>query len=189
MTEPNYHNFLLAFLHKGGIFKVLKPASQDWLDFSVRKEITCMSLSLEEQKAQADRFCEEVLNNHNFSIIEEFFAPEVVMHGLPQPLQGPDGYRQFLENALISFPDIHYTFEDIVVMGDKLAVRWSATATHLGTFLGIPPTGKPVKVDGMVMDKLNAEGKAVEHWQISDGLDILAQIGAFQAPAPIPATA
>ena len=109
------------------------------------------------------------------------------MHGLPQPLQGPDGYRQFLESILAAFPDIHFTFEDFVIMGDKLAVRWSGTGTHLGTFLGIPPTGKPVKVDGMVMDKTNAEGKAVEHWQLSDNLDLLAQIGAFQAPAPVPA--
>ena len=46
--------------------------------------------------------------------------------------------------------------------------------------------GPDVKVDGMVMDKLNAEGKTVEHWQISDTLDLLTQIGAFQAPTPMP---
>ena len=40
-----------------------------------------MTLSTQELRAINDRFFEEVINNRNFSIVEEFIAPEYIMDG------------------------------------------------------------------------------------------------------------
>lgn len=49
--------------------------------------------------------------------------------------------------------------------------------THRGTFRGIPPTGKQVRV--RLLDMVRVEdGKFVEQWGGPDLLDLLQQLGA-----------
>ena len=41
--------------------------------------------------------------------------------------------------------------------------RWSARGTHLGEWLGVPPTGHHFTMGGITIYRI-AEGKAVEGW-------------------------
>jgi len=68
----------------------------------------------------------------------------------------------------------------MVAQGDKVVVRWIAHGTHLGPFLGIPPTGKPVAVTGIDIFR-TASSKLEEAWVNSDILGLLQQIGAIPA--------
>jgi predicted ester cyclase len=148
-----------------------------------------MSVSPEQLKAQTERLIEEVLNNRNLSLIEEFIAPEYILQGSQPPVQGPDGYRRFIEGVLISFPDIHFTLEDLFITGDKIALRWSMQGTQQGVWLGLPPSGKAVTDSGINFQRVNEEGKLVEEWIRNDGLGILIQLGVFQISNPAPAPA
>lgn len=141
-------------------------------------------MSPEQLKAQAERFIEEVLNNRNLSIIEEFVAPEYILQGSQPPIQGQDGYRHFIEGFLVSFPDIHFTLDDFITTGDKVVLRWSCQATQQGPWFGLAPSGKPINDSGINIQRLNAEGKLVEEWIRNDNLGILVQVGGIQAPAP-----
>lgn len=146
-----------------------------------------MSLSSQELKAINDRFFEEVINNRNFSIMEEFIAPEYVMHGAQPPVEGPEGFRQLGERVLITFPDIHFTVDDFVTDGEKMVVRWTARGTQKGAFGQIPPTGKEVSWSGISITRVNSEGKSLEDWQIEETLSILMQLGVVPLPAETPA--
>jgi predicted ester cyclase len=148
-----------------------------------------MSLSPEQLKAQTERFIEEVLNNRNLSIIDDFVAPEYTLQGSQPLVQGPDRYRHFIESVLISFPDIHFTLEDFFTTGDKIALRWSVQATQQGEWLGLPPSGKAVTDSGINIQRVNEEGKLVEEWIRNDGLGILIQLGGFQISNPTLASA
>jgi predicted ester cyclase len=53
--------------------------------------------------------------------------------------------------------------------------------THQGTFMGIPPTGKRVKVSGIDIFRLTG-GKIVERWAEIDTPGMLQQIGAIPNP-------
>jgi predicted ester cyclase len=44
--------------------------------------------------------------------------------------------------TLAAFPDLHYYTEDLVADGDRVAQRFTLHCTHLGEFMGLPPTGK-----------------------------------------------
>ncbi len=103
-----------------------------------------MSMSPEQLKVINDRFFEEVINNRDFSIMEEFIALEYIMHGAQPPVEGPDGFRQLGERVLTTFPDIHFTIDDFITDGEKMVVRWTARGTQLGAFGPHPPSGKQV---------------------------------------------
>jgi predicted ester cyclase len=76
----------------------------------------------------------------------------------------------------IAFPDFHITVDEMIAEGDKVAARWTATLTHEGEFMGIPPTGVQATISGMVIYRF-ADGKIVEIWHIGDSLGLLQQLG------------
>ena len=78
-----------------------------------------------------------------------------------------------LRNA---FPDITYTVEELIAEGDKVVARWSAEGTHLGDFVGIPPTHKQVRFSGIEIIRV-VDGKAIEEWEELDRLGLMTQLG------------
>jgi hypothetical protein len=57
------------------------------------------------------------------------------------------------------------------------------TATHLGEFQGLPPTGKQISLSIMHIDRV-ANGKIVEHWGQGDALGLMQQMGIVFLPSP-----
>ncbi|MDQ3996086.1 MAG: ester cyclase [Gemmatimonadota bacterium] len=118
------------------------------------------------------------LNRGDVSAAPETFAPDCIVHitGSPDPLRGPDAFAQFVGGLLAAFPDVHFEVEDQVESGDTVAVRWTAEGTHTQPLGNIPPTGKRVRIDGIVFDRL-AGGKVVERWEQWDQTGMLRQLG------------
>ena len=65
----------------------------------------------------------------------------VALHGYPGGLQGLGGLRVFHEALWDAFPDARLTVEDLVVEGDRAAVRYRLQGTHRGDYLGVAATG------------------------------------------------
>jgi steroid delta-isomerase-like uncharacterized protein len=140
-------------------------------------------MSVEQNKAVVRRFYDEFLNGRNMAVADELIAPDCVfyMGGNPEPIRGPDGYRRTLAMLTTAFPDIQWTVEDMVAEDDKVAERPVGRGTHLGEFMGVPPTGKPIELRGIAILRL-ADGKIVENWGMPDMLGLLQQIGALPPP-------
>jgi steroid delta-isomerase-like uncharacterized protein len=133
----------------------------------------------EQNKAVVRRSFEEVWTNRNLAALDEIYAADVVDHNRPPGLpSGIEGAKQFFAMYLTAFPDTKMVIEDQVTEGDKVVTRWTATGTHKGELMGIPPSGNPVKVTGMQIDRLEG-GKIVESWGFFDQLGMLQQIGAI----------
>jgi steroid delta-isomerase-like uncharacterized protein len=94
------------------------------------------------------------------------------------PPMDRNGTRQFYAVAWGAFPDLHHNIEDIVAVGDKVAVRYNIIGTHKGEFQGIPPTGKEVSFSAMDFIIL-VDGKVAEEWEIADTMGLMQQIGAI----------
>jgi predicted ester cyclase len=73
--------------------------------------------------------------------------------------------------------------EDLLAAGDQVAVRWTATGTHTGTLLGIPPTGKHVTAPGISIFRV-AGDKIEEGQTVYDALGTLQQLGVIPPPEP-----
>jgi len=100
--------------------------------------------------------------------------------GMPMPLDG-DEWRQFIMMFYVGFPDMQLVVEDVVSQGDRVAVRWTFHGTHHGEFFGNPPTGMPVTMSAIEINRL-VDGKIAEHWVALDQLSMLQQVGAIPAP-------
>ncbi|MDB5078131.1 MAG: ester cyclase [Chloroflexi bacterium] len=145
-------------------------------------------MSPEELKAKNVRFVEAVLNNKELNRMEEFLAPEYVLHNNTPPIEGPEGFRQAMNGMQTSFPDIHFTVEEFIVAGDKTISRWSMTGTHLAPWWDVAPTGKAINTTGLTMSRVNPEGKVVEEW-IQWGIhSLLEQIRYVPDYSRVPAT-
>jgi predicted ester cyclase len=90
---------------------------------------------------------------------------------------GPKALIDSLNPFLTAMPDWHVSEDYVVAEGDKVASRGTITGTHLGPFLGAPPTGKKVSWTGIIIYRINDEGKIVERWQDFDALSMLTQMG------------
>lgn len=130
-------------------------------------------------EALTRRWFEEVWNQRRTETIDELLSPEAVIHGLDEngsDLRGPEEFRAFHATFVGAFPDMRVTLEDLVAAGDRVAVRFSASAAHQGGHLGIAPTHRRVLFTGMAFLRWQ-EGKLAEAWNNVDLSGIFLQVG------------
>jgi steroid delta-isomerase-like uncharacterized protein len=77
-----------------------------------------------------------------------------------------------------AFPDLYFGVEEQIAEGDKVLTRFEWTGTHRNEFLGVPATGRPVKVWGMVIDRLEG-GRIKETRILMDIFGLMMQLGAI----------
>jgi steroid delta-isomerase-like uncharacterized protein len=123
------------------------------------------------------RFVDEVITRGEIDRAGEF-AWEDVVEQVPLPGQGPglEGLKDILRQMRAGFPDLVFAIQEQISEGDKVASRFEWTGTHRGPFMGIPPTGKPVRVWGVVIDRL-VEGRIKETRIIMDTMGMMMQLG------------
>jgi steroid delta-isomerase-like uncharacterized protein len=131
---------------------------------------------------QSRRLIEESFNEGKFDLIDQLIAPDAVDHDPARParmqgLRGPEVLRRTVEMYRAAFPDVRMTVDELIVEGDKVAVRWHAEGTHQGELEGLAPTGKRVTVTGINIDHWQ-DGKIVESWAQWDNLGMARQLGA-----------
>jgi steroid delta-isomerase-like uncharacterized protein len=134
----------------------------------------------ETNKALVLHTIEEVWNRGELAAVDDVVAVDYIGHG-SSTTDGPEGYRAFYALQRSAFPDIRYEVLDQVAEGDRVLTRWVASATHTGTFQGVPPTGRRGVVSGMTLHRI-ADHKLVECWTNLDELGMLRQLGV--APTP-----
>jgi steroid delta-isomerase-like uncharacterized protein len=140
-----------------------------------------------DNSAMVSRFVDVVLNQGQLDLAGEFFWENMVEQ-VPFPGQGPGlvGLKDVLRDMRAAFPDMHWTVEEQIAENDKVVTRFEWTGTHRGEFLGVPATERPVKVWGIVIDRLEA-GKIKHTRIIMDSLGLMMQLGVFPPPKTAPA--
>jgi steroid delta-isomerase-like uncharacterized protein len=129
------------------------------------------------------RWFQEVWNEGKKETIDALLAPDGIGIGELEnglPLRGPQEFAPFVERIRGAFPDIKIVIDDIFGADDKVVVRWSATMTHRGDHLGMPATGKAVKMTGITIARI-ANNQIVEGWDNWDQLGMLKQIGVYES--------
>jgi steroid delta-isomerase-like uncharacterized protein len=132
-------------------------------------------MSIEENKALARRWNEEIWSKGNLAAVDELLATNFVFN-YPAPGLAPDreGYKQTVTMA--SFANIQSVIEDMVAEEDRVAVRWTWRGTHKSEYMGVAPAGKQVTITGISILRILG-GKIVEEWGEMDNLGMLQQLG------------
>jgi predicted ester cyclase len=119
----------------------------------------------------------------DLDVAPEIVTDDFVGHWPDREVSGPDGLVEVIDQTLGAFSDIR-TAIDVgpIVDGDLLAARWTFTARYRG---GIPgataPDGTEVSFHGADVIRVSADGgRIAEYWVSSDGLSLMAQLGALE---------
>ena len=136
-------------------------------------------------KAKIQRVIEEAWNNGDLAMLDELYDPGFVRHWPPfDDYTGLDAHKKRIEMIRTAYPDHKTIVLDILVDGDRAAVRFNWVGTHTGTGLSIPPTGKRVSVDGCDVYRF-ANGKIAEEWVHEGYLSLFQQLGYGITPPKI----
>jgi steroid delta-isomerase-like uncharacterized protein len=132
-------------------------------------------------KTMAQRWFGEVVSEGKLEVVDELCSADYVEHDpFPGTSADIDGLKESITIIRSAFPDIEATADEIILEGDRLAVRSTMRGTHEGDFMGIPASGKKIEVANY--DFVRFEGdKAVEHWGVIDSAALMEQIGAVPA--------
>ena len=94
--------------------------------------------------------------------------------------QGREAAEKALRAIFTAFLDLTLTVDHLLIDGDDVASVITLEGTHIGDFLGIPPTGKRFKIPAVFFYQL-ANGKIVRERRIYDFTGLLVQIGVLKA--------
>lgn len=139
-------------------------------------------MSTEQNKTIVRRYIEEFWNQANNDTADELLADGYIIHDASSIWSQGDvnGAKQSVNAMRTAFPDLLYTIEDEIAEGDTVVVRWTATGTHLGELMGIPPTGRRGSVTGINIVRLS-NGRIHEQWLNWDALGLMQQLGLIPA--------
>ena len=127
------------------------------------------------------QFIDEIWNRGNFAHLDRFLNLKYTIHsdpGDPWEFQTIDlaTFKERVNSSRAVFPDLHFTVNEAVAEGDKVAISWQFQGTHKGSMPSILATGKPVKVLGLTIYYF-ANGKITGHLQVVDRLGFFEQLG------------
>lgn len=103
-------------------------------------------------------YFDRLLNQHDLSVCDELLAADYVDHddvdGFPPGLEDP---KTFVSGLLESYPDIHVDVKDVVIEGDRAAVRLHWEGTHA-------ETGETLEREGIIILRMDEDGRVAERW-------------------------
>jgi steroid delta-isomerase-like uncharacterized protein len=129
------------------------------------------------------RLIDEGFSQGRLEVCDELVADDIVEHQEfgPNHAAGPDGVKAVIASLRRAFSDFELHIDDLVVAGDTVWIRNTATGRNDGAFMGYPPTGRTVRIT--VFDVLRVvDGRIVEHWGVPDRLGVLHQTGSIARP-------
>ena len=142
-------------------------------------------MSIEQNKATARRWFQDIITQGRMSVADEIFAVNHVVHDPHSPPggwpNGPESLKTIAGPFHSAFPDLNVTIDDQIAEGDKVVTRWTAVGTNAAPLQGMPATGKKVRVTGANVARF-AEGKIAESWFNFDMLTLLRQLGVIPTP-------
>jgi len=148
--------------------------------------MTTQQTQAEANKAIIRRY-RQAHEQNDMAALDEIVAADIITHSqIPNVPPGREGGKMVHQGSLAAFPDGKTTTNDLIAEGDKVVERFTLVGTHKGDFMGIPATGKQVKVTGMSIFRI-ANGKIVEHWGENDVIGVMVQLGLMPAPGQAPA--
>lgn len=133
--------------------------------------------SRQKNKSLVRSFIEEIFNKHNLSSIENYLGEGATYDS---PYSGNDihGFKQYLVQFFMAFPDWHATIEHMVAEDNLVMVFLKGSGTHKGKFQGLPSTNRLVNIRSADLYKIDNE-RITEHWDVVDQLNLLKQTGAL----------
>ena len=124
----------------------------------------------------------EALNTGELSLLDSALAPEWEAVPALRTGPGPDGWKASIAHLRTVFSELTVSIEDLLVDGDRVAVRTLNRGTHTGELLGVAGTGRQIEIRASDVHRIEA-GRIVQTWHLEDYFGIAGQLGLTFGPA------
>jgi steroid delta-isomerase-like uncharacterized protein len=116
------------------------------------------------------------INSQDYDALPNLVASDYVYRAPGEELQGVEGLQGLLSAYHQGFPDLKLIIQDMFGDGDRVATAFTFTGTHDGELMGVPATGRRVRVDGIIHSRVEG-GRIVEEWELLDLATLYEQLG------------
>ncbi len=121
----------------------------------------------------------DALNSQDLDAHNKYWHDDMIWHG-PAGFGSIHGLEAFKQEVLVpfyaAFPDYHAKNDIEVANGDWVAATGFLTGTHKGMWMGVAPTGKPMRMRFSDFWRIS-DGKLAENWVMVDHIDVFRQLG------------
>jgi steroid delta-isomerase-like uncharacterized protein len=118
----------------------------------------------------------DALSTGDTTLVDQALAPDWAAHPALRTGSGPAGWKAAIAHLRGAFTDLTVTIEDVVVAGDRVAVRAVTRGVHTGELLGVPGTGHPVGFRSADFHRLT-RGRIAATWHLEDYFGLARQLG------------
>ena len=123
-------------------------------------------MTVEQNKLLIQRLVEEAVNQGNLDILAEVADGEFAQAA-----------RQWVGPFRAAFPDFSMEIVDLVAEEEKVAAHFRCSGTHLGEWMGRPPSGRRFQdVDEIYIFRVR-NGKLTDATGVEDNLSRMRQLG------------
>jgi steroid delta-isomerase-like uncharacterized protein len=134
----------------------------------------------DKNKQIIQNFVQVVWNGQNLNSLKDFWTEDCINHAMPgSDNRGLDALRvyhdSFFDDFFSAFPDIEIEIMQQVTEGNRVVTYITSKGKHMGSFYGIPPTGKSISTSVIRIDRIQ-DGKIAEHWSVSDAAGLMQQL-------------
>ena len=118
--------------------------------------------SEQEKNKAVVRAFEEVMNQGKLENYSDFHTADFVAHSAERDFTLAEDLAAAREERA-AFPDMQGAVNHMVAEGDLVVVHWTMRGTNTQPGMGLPATGKPIKISGMTLFRFKG-GKISEEW-------------------------
>jgi predicted ester cyclase len=123
-------------------------------------------MTAEQNKLLIQRLVEEAVNQSNLDVLAEVADGEFARVA-----------RQWVGPFRAAFPDFSMQIVDLVAEEEKVAAHFRCSGTHLGEWMGRPPSGRRFQgVDEIYIFRVS-NGKLTDATGVEDNLSRMRQLG------------
>ena len=123
-------------------------------------------MTAEQNKLLVRRLVEEAVNPGNLDVLDELAEGAMAVAA-----------RRWIGPFRDSFPDFQMEIIDLIAEGEKVAAHFRCSGTHLGEWMGHPPTGRRFQdVDEIYIFRVS-NGKLAGASGVEDNLARMRQLG------------
>lgn len=109
--------------------------------------------------------------------LDGLLTTDFIAHDLREamPPGGPVALKAFRRLVKTAFPDQTMVIDDLIEQDDRIASRQTLTATHLGPYMGLAPTGTRVTLELLEIVRFRT-GRIAERWVAFDRGGLMAKL-------------
>ncbi len=132
-------------------------------------------MTIEANKALVRRFITEIFEQGRPEAVDELCTDDFI--GQTWGNADKEGLKAAMLRVAQGLADAKFVIEDEIGEGDLVAVRLTASARHVGEFMGMAASGRSYEIGEIHMFRVR-DGKVSEHWHQFDSASLMKQLGA-----------